>query len=115
MRKEWQEKVLRIEVSIAQLEHEKMIRIDNLDAALVLMTRLRVLFDRLGVKERSKLLQILVKRIIVDLQGEIIDFQLNTPFVYLQNLVEELFNLDSMSGCSSQVHVGAPDKSVPRS
>ncbi len=107
LRKEWQEKVLRIEVSIAQLEHEKMIRIDDLDAALVLMTRLRVLFDRLGDKERSKLLQILIKRIIVDPHGEIIDFQLNAPFVYLLDIVDELFNLDSLLGCSSQVHVGA--------
>lgn len=106
LRKEWREKVLRIELSIAELEHEKMIRIDDLDAALVLMTRLRVLFDRLGDKERSKLLQIFIKRIIVDPQGSIIDLQLNTPFAYLQNLVEELFNLDSLSWCSSQLRLG---------
>jgi len=105
--KERQEKVLRIELSIAEFEHEKMIRIDDLDAALVLMTRLGVLFERLGDKERSKLLQILVKRFIVDPQGKIIDFQLNTPFAYLQDLVKELSTFDSRPGCSTQVSVGA--------
>lgn len=78
-----------------------------MDAALVLIARLSVLSLRLGDKEYSKLLQIFVKRIIVDTQGEIIDFQLNAPFVYIQYLVEELSILDSMSECSSLVHVGA--------
>lgn len=50
LRKEWQEKVLRIEMGIAQLEHEKRIRIDDLDAASLLMTRLKVLYERLGEK-----------------------------------------------------------------
>jgi DNA invertase Pin-like site-specific DNA recombinase len=107
LRKEWQEKVLRIELSIAQLEHEKRIRIDDLDAALLLMVRLRVLYGRLSEKERSKLLQIFIKRIIVDLQGKIIDFQLNAPFAYLQNVVEDLSNLDSVPRGSTQVLVGA--------
>jgi hypothetical protein len=107
LRKEWQEKVLRIEMGIAQLEREKRIRIDDLDAALLLMTQLKVLNERLGEKERSKLLQIFINRIIVDRQGRIIDCQLNAPFAYLQRVVEDLSNLDSESRCSTRVLVGA--------
>jgi hypothetical protein len=52
LRKEWQEKVLRIEISITELEHKKGIRIDDLDAAFVQMTKLPVLSIRLGNKGR---------------------------------------------------------------
>ena len=44
LRKEWQEKVQRIELTIKELERETMVRIDDLDAASVLMTRLKVLW-----------------------------------------------------------------------
>ena len=107
LRKEWQEKVQRIEMAIAELERETMVRVDDLDAALVLMTRLRVLYERLGDKERSTLLQILVKQFIVDPQGKIIDCVLNPPFALLQNLVEELSNFQTESRRSTQVFVGA--------
>ena len=107
LRKEWQGKVQRIESSIAELKHEKHIQIDDLDAALHLMTRLRVLYERLGGKERTKLLQILVKQIIVDPQGKINDIEFNSPFAYLQNLVEDLFTFNNVSRCSSQVSLGA--------
>jgi hypothetical protein len=34
----------------------------------------------------STLLQILAKRIMVDIDGEILEHQLNSPFVYLRTL-----------------------------
>jgi hypothetical protein len=107
LRKEWQEKVQRIEVSIVELERETLVRVDDLDAALVLMTRLPVLFERLGDKERSTLLQILVKQFIVDQHGKIIDCELHAPFAFLRYLVEELYTLGSESHSSSQLRLGA--------
>ena len=108
LRKEWQEKVQRIEVSIVELERETLVRVDDLDAALVLMSTLVPLYERLGQKERSILLQILVKQFIVDLQGKIIDCELHTPFAFLRNLAEELYTLESESRSSSQLRLGAP-------
>ena len=55
-------------MSINDQEREALVRIDDLVAALVLMTRLNLLVERLGEKERSILLQILVDRFIVDMQ-----------------------------------------------
>jgi hypothetical protein len=107
LRKEWKEKVHRIEVSIADLERETMVRVDDLDAALMLMTRIRFLYERLGEKERSILLQILVKQFIVDLQGKIVDCELNSPFAFLQNIVEDFSHSESESRSSTQVPVGA--------
>ena len=109
LRKEWQEKVQRIEVSIADLERETLVRIDDLDAALALMTRIGFLYERLGDKERSILLQILVKQFIVDLQGKIIDYEFHPPFAFIQDVVEELSILESVSHSSSYISVGALD------
>ena len=107
MRIEWQDKVQRIEVSIVELERETLVRVDDLDVALLLMTRLSVLFERLGDKARSTLLQILVKQFIVDQQGKIIDCELHAPFAFLRYVVEELSTLGSESHGSSQLRLGA--------
>ena len=90
LRLEWHEKVRHTESSIADLEREVSRYIDDLDAALVLLARAFVLYERLEQKQRATLLQIIVKRIIVDADGEIIGCELHAPFVYLTNLSNEL-------------------------
>jgi DNA invertase Pin-like site-specific DNA recombinase len=110
LRKEWQEKVQRIELSIVELERETLVRIDDLDAALILMTTLGQLYERLGQKERSILLRILVKQFIVDLQGKIIDCEFRAPFAFLRHIVEELYILEPDSRSSSQLRLGAQAK-----
>ena len=66
--------------------------LDDLDVALLLMTKLKDLYTRLKEEDRTKLLQVIVKQIIVSPEGEIIDYELNSPFVYLRSLVEGLQN-----------------------
>ena len=53
------------------------------------------------------LLQILAKRIIVDADGEIIDYELNSPFVYLRSLVQGLSTPRNGKGGSEQIREGA--------
>jgi hypothetical protein len=84
-----------------------MVRVDDLNTPLILMTRLGLLFECLREKERSTLLQILVKRFIVDLQGKIIDCELNLPFAFLSDLTHELFTQYSDPRSSTQIFVGA--------
>jgi hypothetical protein len=57
---EWQEKLRNIELNIAELEREPTLRINDLDIALVLLTKIGELFARLDKKQRATLLQILV-------------------------------------------------------
>ena len=107
LRKEWQEKQRHIEMSIADLKRETFTYLDDLEVALLLMTKLSILFHRLAEKDRAILLQILAKRIIVDPLGEIIDHQLNTPFAYLRNIVDEIQLLNIELCGSDQVNLGA--------
>jgi hypothetical protein len=48
-------------------------------------------------------LQILIKRIIVNPQGTIIDQELNTPFAYLRTLADDLQSSGKEGGGSDQV------------
>lgn len=106
---EWQEKLRNNELTMAEMEREPKIHINDLDLALILLTKVGDLYPRLDEKQRSTLLQILAKRIIVDADGEIIEHELNSPFVYLQNLVKSLFSSSDGEECGSeQIHVGAP-------
>jgi len=108
LRKEWKEKQRNIEANIADLERETTIHLDDLDVALILITKLSFLYPRLNEKDRAILLQVLVKRIIVDPQGEIIDHELNSPFAYLRNIVNEFQLLDSEARSSEYNRLGAP-------
>jgi len=74
--------------------------------ALILMSKLSELFPRLKEADRTKLLQILAKRIIVDPNGEIVGYDLNSPFMYLDYLANDLRGVWISSRGSSDVSVG---------
>ena len=107
MRAEWQEKLRRVELNIADLQRETRIQLDDLDAALILMAKLSFIFSRLSEKKQALLLQIIAKRIIVNPDGEIIDHKLNSPFMYIWSIAEVFRDQDSSRRGSEQVPVGA--------
>jgi hypothetical protein len=77
LRAEWKDKLRSSENKLANLERDISRYLDDLDMALLLMTQMSKLFDRLDDKPKHKLLQILVNRIIVDRDGKIVDLELN--------------------------------------
>jgi site-specific DNA recombinase len=97
LRNEWQEKVRQAELDLKDLERDTSRFLDDLDVALQLLTVLPQLYERLDEKHRATLLQILAKRIIVSADGEIIDHELHSPFVYLLTLQKGLANTDRSS------------------
>jgi hypothetical protein len=107
LRAEWQEKLRNLELNLADLERDASIHLDDLDAALALMAKMGVLYPRLDEKHRSTLLQILAKRIIVAPDGEIVDYELNSPFVYLRSIVDEISTPGTGEDGSEQVREGA--------
>jgi len=88
LHKEWREKLRQMELTLADMEREASIHFDDLEVALALMSKLSTLFPRLMLIEQSALLQVLVKQIIVNLDGEIIDYELCSPFMYLDTINE---------------------------
>ena len=94
------------ETELAELDRDASIHLDDLDAALALLAKVSDLYPRLEEKQRSTLLQILVKRIIVNAAGEIIDYELNSPFVYLHSLVRGLAVPSNGNGEPGQANPG---------
>lgn len=88
--REWQGKVFETEQQIAQLESDRKEVADDLEMALLLLAAVPKVFDRMEIPEQERLLRILFRRIIIDTQGKVIDFELNSPFVYLTSLTESL-------------------------
>jgi DNA invertase Pin-like site-specific DNA recombinase len=90
LRVEWEEKLRHAKSNLKEMERETTLHLDDLEVAVTLLSQVSVLFDRLDENEQAKLLQILINRIIVNPQGEIIDHELNSPFVYLRTIVDRL-------------------------
>ena len=84
--KEWQEKITQVKVNLRKVEQDTGIHVSNLDTALMLLMNMFVLYQRFDEKMKHKLLSILVKRIIVNSEGDIIDYELHSPFEYLKNI-----------------------------
>ena len=100
LRLEWQEKLRNAEINLVEMERETKTYLDDLEVALVLLSRAFDLFGRLNQNNQSIFLRILAKRIIVDLEGKIVDYELNSPFVYLKTLADA-FGAPGEEGCGS--------------
>ena len=113
LRIEWHEKNLNTQLKIQELEFDASRYLDDLEVALVLMANLSTLFQRLETKQKTLLLQIIAKQIIINRQGEIISCELHSPFSYLSSLASML-NYESEEGCGSeQIRLGAPNSKKP--
>jgi hypothetical protein len=86
LRAEWQEKKVNVQCKIDDLQFDARKYLDNLEVALTLMTSMSKLFERLDEKQKTKLLLIITKRIIINPQGVIVDQELHSPFSYLFTL-----------------------------
>ena len=83
LHREWENKIFEIQRKIAGLESSTEDIVTDLDHALRLLVQIPRLFPRLRTIDQGRLLRILFRRIIIDTQGKIIDFELHPPFAYL--------------------------------
>jgi hypothetical protein len=89
----WQELQTRrmaIKQQIALLGQPKEVMIDNLDDALDIFSQLPKLYGTLSPDEQQQLLHFLVKKVIVDPEGTILQLELHPPFAYLANQGDRL-------------------------
>jgi hypothetical protein len=110
LRKEWRGKSRLAEIDKTEIQRTASTHLDDLDSALLLLSRISDLYYRLSEKQRATLLQIIAKRIILNLEGEIIDHELNSPFMYLNTLHNDMQIGKNQTVGSEKVRVGAPRK-----
>jgi hypothetical protein len=90
LRSEWQEKMLSLHLKIEEMEVDVSQYVDDLEMALALMAKTSELFNRLEDKQKTMVLQIIIKRLVIDHEGHIIFLRLQSPFTYLTTLAADL-------------------------
>ncbi|MDX2137285.1 MAG: recombinase family protein [Chloroflexota bacterium] len=86
---EWQDRRARIRISLEGLEGQRQIYIENLDAALKIITQVSLVYNRLVRSDQKELLRYMVERVIVDPVGQI-RLELRAPFAYLQDITDQV-------------------------
>ena len=107
LRREWQEKLHDIEEKLSEVERNARSLMVDLDLALILLSNLPILFDRLDQNKQATLLKIIAKRIIINSDGQIVDQELHSPFTYLLRIADGLENQGIPYRCSEQIRSGA--------
>ena len=87
---EWQDRRRILQSSLKNLSHEPEMHIRNLDDALQIITKLRMLYTMAERTEQKALLRYIVSRITVDPEGQIVDVKLHAPFAYLSQISNEI-------------------------
>ena len=110
LRVEWQEKILNLKWKIQEMEFDASKHLDDLDVALALLQNIGMLSQRLDNKQKNNLLQLVVKRIIINREGEIISHELHSPFSYLSSLVTRKNGKNKEGWRSESIHEGVHNK-----
>ncbi len=64
----------------------------NLDAALTIIAKVGILYNKLGRSDQKELLRQMVERVVVNPEGMIIRLELFPPFYYLRQVIEQAQN-----------------------
>jgi len=73
------------------------------------LQKIGTLFQRLDKKQRNTLLQLIVKRIIINREGEIISHELHSPFSYLSTLIDRSSGKNEGGWCSESIALGVQE------
>mgnify|MGYP006272326241 CR=1 FL=1 len=77
----WNERRNAIQANIAQLSHSAETSLRNLDDALMLLDQLAQLYGTLSKDEQQKLLSFIIKKVVVNEDGEIVCVELHPPLL----------------------------------
>jgi len=84
--REWQDRRQTLRENREAAERDSEYHIDNLDAALHIISRIGVLYHQLERPQQKKLLREMIDRIVVNAEGTVLRIDLLPPFAYLHNL-----------------------------
>src|SRR5471030_3032819 len=80
------------------MDRSYQVQVATLDDALRLIAKAGILISRLPEQGQQDLLRHMVKRVVINPEGEIRRMELRTPFCYLQKLANEAKGLTERQG-----------------
>ncbi len=87
---EWRDRRQRLKTSLALLDQRCDSYIEDLDAALNIISKLGILYETLPHANQKLLLRNVVERVVVNPEGQIIRVDLLPPFAYLKDVNEKV-------------------------
>jgi hypothetical protein len=87
--REWQDQRSTIKVTLEAMNRNFEVHIATLDDALQLIAKAGILFNRLPPQGQQELVRHMVKRVVINPEGQILRMELRTPFSYLHQLAAE--------------------------
>jgi hypothetical protein len=82
-----------IKANLEAMDRNCETHITTLDDALNLIAKAGILFDKLPQRDQQELLRHLVKRVVINPEGQILRLDLQTPFGYLYELMKTVKGL----------------------
>lgn len=116
---EWQDKRRTLRAALVSLDSHNNVHIANLDAALNVISRIGVLYNKLGCSQQKKLLHEMVYRVVVCPKGIIRRMELLPPFAYLQEVIDRVKGSGDggetkispkADPCSTSLSLSTPDR-----
>src|SRR5471030_776537 len=80
------------------MDRSYQVQVATLDDALRLIAKAGILISRLPQQGQQDLLRHMVKRVVINPEGQILKMELRTPFCYLQKLAKEAKGLKETKG-----------------
>jgi len=117
--REWQDRRHMLRENQEAAERSSAYHLDNLDAALHIISKIGVLYHQLERSQQKKLLHKVIERIVVDAEGTVLRIELQPPFAYLHDLTcraqqaaeteaEKTKTSAKAGSCSNSTALGGP-------
>ncbi|MHB8624616.1 MAG: recombinase family protein [Aggregatilineales bacterium] len=87
MAREWRDQRLAIQSALQVLTCDQAAQVANLDDALKLISKAGILYEGLSPEGQRELLRLMVEKVVLSSEGQIIRVELRAPFGYLSQLM----------------------------
>ena len=113
---EWQDRRRTIQMNLEALQQKRENHIANLDAALTVIAKAGILYNKLERSDQKELLRQMIERVVVNPEGMITRLELMSPFSYLRHVTQRIQNVGgvfSEEKTNANPEVGACSDYIP--
>ncbi len=87
---DWQNRRRTLQMSLEALSQKRTFYVQNLDAALTIIAKVGILYNKLERGDQKDLLRQMVERVVVNPEGTLIRLELLPPFSYLRDVTQRV-------------------------
>ena len=87
--REWQDRRNQLRCTLDSVQERQQTHIDNLDAALQIISHVGIVYNELSRDDKRELLRQIVERVVIDSAGNA-KLELRTPFAYLHDISDQI-------------------------